>query len=121
MPSPKIFTNILLKYGLKQNNTYQKLGEFTAYPVEYFCPKSFNTGKLRITENTYSIHHYDASWTSKTDRKYHKIINRITGTIGENKLSKLLVLFVYLAQNIEEKGWASTIKLYCRKLTKQHG
>jgi mannosyltransferase OCH1-like enzyme len=66
-PSPRIFTDILLKYGLTQKNTYQELGIFTAYPSDYFCPKDFNTGKLSTTKNTYSIHHYDSSWYSKEE------------------------------------------------------
>jgi len=65
IPSPQILSKILLKYGLKQNNTYQELGIFTAYPTEYFCPKSFITGQIVNTENTYSIHHYSASWVSE--------------------------------------------------------
>jgi hypothetical protein len=57
-------TAILKEQGLKDENTIQHLDGLTIYPVEYFCPKSFVTGKLKITENTYSIHHYDGSWLS---------------------------------------------------------
>ena len=34
------------------------------YPVEYFCPLKMGTNKLIITDNTYSIHHFNASWYS---------------------------------------------------------
>ena len=68
--SPKIFSNILLKYGLKQNNSYQELGVITVYPTEFFCPKDFHTGTVSITDNTYSIHHYDASWVPEDKRKW---------------------------------------------------
>ena len=34
----------------------------TIYPVDYFCPMNYDTGEITITENTYSIHHYAASW-----------------------------------------------------------
>jgi mannosyltransferase OCH1-like enzyme len=68
-PSPKIFTNILLKYGLKQDDSYQELGIFTVYPSEYFCAKNFYTGKIKITEHTYSIHYYDGSWTSDEQKE----------------------------------------------------
>jgi len=61
-PSPKILSSILLKYGFKQNDMYQKLPEITIYPCEYFTPKSFKTGRTKITENTYSIHHFAGSW-----------------------------------------------------------
>lgn len=57
-------TEILVKYGLKNINQIQKCAGIYIYPSEYFCPKDFNTGVLRITENTYTIHHFDATWIS---------------------------------------------------------
>ena len=68
-PIPKIFSNILLKYGLIQNNSYQNLGVITVYPAEYFCPKNFHTGILSVTKNTYSIHHFNGSWCSEDRHK----------------------------------------------------
>jgi hypothetical protein len=109
---------MLLKYGFIQNNTYQELEIFTAYPVEYFCPKSFKTGKTILTENTHSIHHYDATWTSVIAKKYQKIVNKTTGAIGDNQFSRIIVLFIYFAMSIEEKGLFPTIKLYLNKLIK---
>ncbi len=52
----------LLKKGLKLNGRYQTPGGVTIYPAEFFCPYDINSGVLHITENTYSIHRYDASW-----------------------------------------------------------
>jgi mannosyltransferase OCH1-like enzyme len=71
-PIPEIFTNILLKYGLQQNNTYQELDVITVYPTEYFCPKNFQTGILTITDNTYSIHHYAGSWVPEEEQKSNR-------------------------------------------------
>jgi mannosyltransferase OCH1-like enzyme len=68
-PIPSIFSNMLLKYGLKQNNYYQDLCIITIYPTEYFCPKDFQTGIISITDNTYSIHHYEGSWLSDDKKK----------------------------------------------------
>jgi mannosyltransferase OCH1-like enzyme len=72
IPIPEIFSNILFKYGLQQNNTYQELDVITVYPTEYFCPKNFQTGILTITDNTYSIHHYDGSWVSEEEQKSNR-------------------------------------------------
>jgi mannosyltransferase OCH1-like enzyme len=83
-PSPIIFTNILLKYGLKQNNAYQELGIFTAYPTEYFCPMLYKTGKLNITNNTYSIHHYDGSWVLSDIKKADDKRRIIYNIFGDN-------------------------------------
>ncbi len=41
----------------------------TIYPAEYFCPKNYNTGELTITDNTYTIHHYIASWADDKNGK----------------------------------------------------
>ena len=47
------------------------------YPPDYFCPINYNTGKTNITQNTYTIHHYAASWVNKYDNMslFEKIWN----------------------------------------------
>ena len=49
-------------FGLRKNNQKQELLNVTILPTDFFCPQSFVTGKLNITKNTYSIHHFDGSW-----------------------------------------------------------
>lgn len=76
-------TELLLKEGYCQKDGVQTIGGWTIYPKEYFCPKDYVSGVLRITENTYSIHHYDASWKSRRA----KIRNRLTYMFGERFIS----------------------------------
>ncbi len=58
-----IITNYMLKKGLDPVNKYQDFpGLITMYPSDYFCPKDHGTGKIHLTENTYTIHHYSGSW-----------------------------------------------------------
>ena len=58
-----IITNYMLSKGLKPINKYQDFpGLVTMYPNDYFCPKSHGTGKIRLTENSYTIHHFSGSW-----------------------------------------------------------
>ena len=40
----------------------------TIYPNSYFNPYDWKFDKLWITPNTYSIHHYSASWMSKKEK-----------------------------------------------------
>lgn len=61
-------TEILEKHGLKYTSQIQKCAGVWIYPREYFCPLDYYTGKFTITENSYSIHHYTASWQSKEDK-----------------------------------------------------
>ena len=63
-----ITSEILKKYGLTDKDEKQEVAEFIIYPTEYFNPKGGNYGKEKITENTYSIHHYEASWKSPLDQ-----------------------------------------------------
>jgi len=58
----KLTTKLLLNYGLKEENKIQEIEGVKIYPTDYFCPLKMGTNKLRITNNTYSIHHYAASW-----------------------------------------------------------
>lgn len=46
--------------------------DFACYPPEYFCPKSFQTGMLKLTKNTFSIHQFDASWYSEEEQEQKK-------------------------------------------------
>lgn len=62
--SPVVNTRALLECGLNlpDDGNIQKLKGFTVYPSDYFNPKDFYSEIMNITENTVSIHHYDASW-----------------------------------------------------------
>ena len=58
-----IFTEILMKEGYEINtNEVHKFKDFTIYPHEYFCPRSFTDSNIEKTENTRAIHHYSWSW-----------------------------------------------------------
>ena len=57
-----ITTDLLCKYGLKNISDIQEVAGVLIYPKEYFCPKDYATGRLELTANSASIHHYDASW-----------------------------------------------------------
>ena len=66
-------TNYMLKYGLRQDNTYQDFpGLCTMYPKDFFCPKSYFDLKIYKTDNTVTIHHFAASWHTKEENKKHK-------------------------------------------------
>lgn len=66
-PNPYILTEILKKYGLKLNHKKDLLNDDIAiYPIEFLCAHDMLKREYIITENTYCIHHFDASWCSKT-------------------------------------------------------
>ena len=72
--------------GLKLNNSLQTIDGFTLYPSEYFCPKNYKTGKINLTENTFTIHHFSGSWVPKSK----KIKNEIKKLIGIENTNKII-------------------------------
>lgn len=67
-PCPVRNTDSLLPFGLRADGTRQEVCGLQFFPQDYFCPISLRTGELHITNNTYSIHHFDASWME--DKRY---------------------------------------------------
>lgn len=65
-------TNILVNHGLQDTNEIQQCAGVFIYPKEYFCPKSSDGLKMNITDNTVSIHHYNASWKPRKERLQRK-------------------------------------------------
>lgn len=60
---PHITTQLLKNHGLVPDRSKkQQIAGLTIYPEDYLCPKDERTGLLKKTKNTYSIHHFDASW-----------------------------------------------------------
>lgn len=78
-------TNYCINYGLILNNEKQTINGFTLYPNDYFCPKNYETGKIKCTSNTYTIHHFSGSWLPlKT-----KVITAIIRFLGPDIMSFL--------------------------------
>jgi len=83
----------LMKIINSENEDYQdkerkiKINGITIYPAEYLCPMGYD-GIVNITNNTFSIHLYNASWfSSKEKRKfwYRRKKNRLY-----NKIRKII-------------------------------
>ena len=95
-PCPDRNTDTLKRLGMDVNNTNQNFMGVAFLPSECLCPMDYYTGKKTITKNTYSIHYYSASWTSKTT-KNTTFIKRIIGVKRYNKLyGKFLHKFKWL-------------------------
>ncbi len=84
----KRVTDILVKHGLKLDGTRQNVAGIEIFPKDYFAPMDFITKKTHITENTYTIHHYAATWHSP----YQKLVVKVRGLVGEKTFRKLLSL-----------------------------
>lgn len=62
-PNTNIITDMTkAKYRIKINNKLQEKSDFTIYPNDFFCPKSWSTGEINLTKNSHTIHHFAGSW-----------------------------------------------------------
>lgn len=78
-PNTQMITEITtMKFGWEKENRYQVLkDDLNIYPFDFFCAKDWRDGKLYITDNTVTVHHFSGSWHTKTDKFKNKIINLI--------------------------------------------
>jgi len=82
-PNVQIITAHALAQGLIPNGCFQVLkGGVAIYPKDYFCPKSYVDGKIYLTDNTYTIHHFAGSWhnISPIEKKLTKVFGNVWGT-----------------------------------------
>lgn len=96
-PCPVIQTKILKEFGLLANNKMQVIENLTVFPTDYFCPMNQYTGKIEITDRTYSIHHYFDSWDSPVDQKRRKLRMKYSkfGKLGAEIISTFIAYREY--------------------------
>ncbi len=83
---PRLNDAVIRSYGEISNYEITNLPEVTVYPPQYFDPYG---GKNLLCDETYSIHHYAASWTSKRNTLKRKIAM----IIGQNNVIYIKSLF----------------------------
>jgi mannosyltransferase OCH1-like enzyme len=115
-------TNILKKHGLSIENQYETVEGFQIYPSEYFCPYDYNTGKLNVTNNTKSIHWYDASWFDSKMRRRRSICVKIQktfkGRMGE-QLAKYYTRLSYYWEWISSGDFATIKQKIANKIHRE--
>ncbi len=92
--STRLRTNVMLKHGLKPDGTRQTVAGIEVFPTDYFCPLNYATGRKKITDNSYSIHHFVASWHGKNARKYQKLMQRLNRIFGKRVGRQLFVVMM---------------------------
>ncbi len=84
-PCPDRNTKTLIELGLDVENKNQLFMGMRLLPEDYLCPMKYYSGKKVITKNTYSIHHFCASWISPTAKRT-LFMKRILGVKLYDKL-----------------------------------
>jgi hypothetical protein len=75
-------TELFLSKGLRKENKYQVVNGINIWPKEYFNPVNPNSGRIEISEETVSIHHYAGTWVDKKTRirdKCFQFVYRVFG------------------------------------------
>ena len=87
-------TEILEKFGLLATDEVQNIEGINIYPYDYFNPLDDLTGKLRITDNTHSIHWFSKSWlqVSPLRTKLSRFSHRLFGTSITASIRRMLKL-----------------------------
>jgi hypothetical protein len=83
----------------------------------------FGTGKLTITLNTRSIHHYSATWLPKEDQKALRLRKKTTEMFGV-KIGKGIA-WIYslpfrMARKIKSIGLRKTLSLLVDRIAKRN-
>ena len=95
-PCPDRNNETMVRLGMNRNIKDQIFMGMHMLPEDYLCPMKYYTGKKIITENTYSIHHFCASWISKTAKRT-LFVKRVVGVKMYDKLyGKILHKFKWL-------------------------
>ena len=93
---PHYQTQILKKYGLDDSKRSLQvlMNDIHVFPEDYFSPKSQTTGRIILTENTVSIHHFSLTWVKPSDR-FVSCVEQYFRKVFSYKISHILVLIVF--------------------------
>lgn len=87
-------TKPLIACGFKPNNTIQRIADVTVYSSDFFHPYDYMSGETVITENTYSVHHFNGGWLDekkteerkRTKKLYQQMLERMKVATNEEKM-----------------------------------
>lgn len=79
---PRLNTAALVKLGLIQDGSLQKVADAIVLPSDYMAPLDAATGVIHKTANTISIHWYCATWLSPWRRLRTRIMRPLHRILG---------------------------------------
>lgn len=89
MACPSRNSDALAKEGYIIDKNIEDIGGIKVYDKEFFCGFDVNTQHYIITEKTFTVHHYDASWLSKDKKIIKKTKRIISKIIGEKNYRRI--------------------------------
>ena len=86
---PNINDAIIKSLGYKLSDDVVDVNGMTILPPRYMDPLATGDSKTLLCDDTISIHHYSASWTSRGNRLKRKLFNMV-GLERVNKVKKII-------------------------------
>lgn len=80
--SPILYRDFFEKHGFKQKNSIQSIDCGVIYPTEYFDTMNC-FGKIKITKNSVSTHHYLGSWIKNSENNENMLFKKCVYYFGE--------------------------------------
>jgi hypothetical protein len=78
------------KWQMSPDGRLQLLANgLTIYPQSYFSPVDYDSGRISMSEDTHSIHHFSASWLPKSKQRALKLRRFIIKTFGKGFYSRV--------------------------------
>ena len=112
---------VMQRHGFDQSrNAIQRTADVLVYPTDYFSPIDYFSGKLIVTGNTRSVHHFSASWMSSQEKKVESLDRLLR---GKSRTVKWIIycgtLPVRLIYILQMEGFSGVIRRIRTKVRSQ--
>ena len=98
------------KYGLHLHGQKLLFGHnMVLLPFDYLCAKDLDTEEICKTSNTYTIHHFAASWLPEDGRNYSRLYKKYDADFRRNGMNPKLSYYASRIRAAYEIGGISMI------------
>lgn len=106
----------LLKHGFVPNGNFQMVEGLALYPYDYFCANNFEDGKVNVTDNTYTIHHFAGSWLPEEERIIMEFFRKMQQKFPRFIAMPITVVYGFFVR-LKKTGIKKTLLHYKHQIT----
>ena len=100
------------KYNIELNGKKTTFGKnMVLLPFDYLCAKSFDTGQIIKSANTYTIHHFKGSWLSDDEHRRVNLTRKLSSYFGNGWALKISGFWYYAKTGGVQGLWKKLKKL----------
>ena len=115
-PSPKHQAAVMAANGLSGEDADQVIAGANVFRTEYFCPLDFRTNELRVTDHTYSIHHFNASWHTPDQARLRRLRRTLLKKNVPEGMRELITLPLRIKIRMQTNGLKNAVRYAAGKL-----